>query len=146
MMSASQAIFRAVEAVTGPVKSRFRCVPWLRSAGLPAVCCGAPAGRVVSEPGEQVAVVDGDHDLRAESSGGGQGAGGEGDFAGADEAVEEFLRARAQVQGGPARPAAAWPTPGRRLRCRPRRPLRRRRPGAGVLLACGRCGGWWRCS
>ena len=54
--------------------------------------------RRCSEPGEEVAVVDGDHDLRAESSGGGEGAGGEGDFAGADEAVEVFLRARAEVQ------------------------------------------------
>ena len=96
------------------------------------------------EAGEEVAVVDGDHDLRAESSGCGEGAGGEGDFAGADEAVEAFLRLRAEVQRdfnvsiaavgpvGLSAPSAV----GVRAAGGFRRHLSR----------WGWCGGWWRCS
>ena len=146
MMSASQAIFRTVEALTGPVKSRFP-VCSVVAPGLEGTAYGAlhvPVRPVVSEPGEEVAVVDGDHDLRAESSGGGQRAGGEGDFAGADEAVEEFLRARTQVQRDvhvrPPSPRRRRPAlPVRGVRCAP---VAACRPGA---LGAG-CGGWWRCS
>src|SRR6476620_369707 len=56
--------------------------------------CGGAFGEVVVE----VLVVDGDHDLGAVAAGGGQPAVGEGEFAAADEAVEEFLRAGAPVQ------------------------------------------------
>ena len=104
-MSASQAIFRTVEAVTGPVKSIFpvcsvaapgwKGCRWCR----PGWCLQVAVAGDVSEPGEQVAVVDGDHDLGSEPSGGGKGAGGEDDFGGADEAVEAFLRLCAKVQG-----------------------------------------------
>ena len=51
-----------------------------------------------AEPGEQVPVVDGDHDLGAEPARGGQLARGEGEFAGADQAVEQPLRPGPQVQ------------------------------------------------
>ena len=51
------------------------------------------------EPVQEVAVVDGDHDLRAESSRRGKSAGAQARFAGADQAVEEPLRPGPQVQG-----------------------------------------------
>ena len=157
MMSASQAILRMVAAVTGPVKAGSRCLlspragppPWpLRRRG------GVRAG-------EEVVVVDGDHDLGPESAGGGQGAGGEGDFAGADEAVEELLRPGAPVQRrGPAAPAprlrrarSPAPVPGAAAAAERHRaavPLAPARvPVRGCVGAPGagrRCGGWWRCS
>ena len=129
MMSASQAIFRTVEAVTGPVNNNDpvccsgpgpQCTGPLRRPGvlLGPGCrvraagrtCrtgrarrirGAGAGRaggVRAEPAEQVPVVDGDHDLGPEPARGGQLAGGEGEFAAADQAVEQLLRPGAQVQ------------------------------------------------
>ncbi|MDQ0851435.1 hypothetical protein QFZ65_003373 [Arthrobacter sp. B3I9] len=96
-MSASQAIFRAVEAVTGPVNSSVP-VPSV----LPAPA-SAPSG---AAPGQEVAIADGDHDLGAESAGGGQGPRGEGNLAAADEAVEKLLRL--------GRPPSVLRFPGRR--------------------------------
>src|SRR6478672_4256458 len=59
--------------------------------GAPSGCFTGPVGAVglrgVGEPVEEVAVVDGDHDLGAESARGGQPAGSEGDFAAPDEPV-----------------------------------------------------------
>ncbi len=48
---------------------------------------------------QEVAVVDGDHDLGLQPARRRQTSGGQGRFAGADQAVEEPLRAGPQVQG-----------------------------------------------
>ena len=104
MMSASQAIFRTVAALTGPVNVN-EPVPGI-PATLPGVLAGDPlAGAVagslargVFEPVQEVAVVDGDHDLRAEPSRGRECIRGQGYLAGADEPVEEPLRPGPPVQ------------------------------------------------
>ena len=88
MMSASQAILRTVEAVTG--SGEHQC------PGVGARGSGLRVG--AAEPFQQVTVVNGDHHLRAQPSRGGQVSGGESDFAATDEAVEEPLRPRALIQ------------------------------------------------
>ena len=145
MMSASQAILRTVEAVTGPVNSSVP-VPCRVPVAGGRVRVGAVAE--CPEPVEQVTVVNGDHDLRAQPSRGGQVSGGEGDFAATDEAVEEPLRPGALVQGGSAArcsavagvsragPAAARTASGPACAVWP----------CGAFPVRGRCGGWWRCS
>ena len=134
MMSASQAIFRIVEAVTGPV-----------NGSVPVPVPGCPvfseAPVVVLQPGEQVAVVDGGHDLRAEPAGGGQRSGCEGGLAGADQAVEQPLRPGAEVQDrqcGVLR--RGWPTAGTGLVLRGggSRRARARRIGVGSTGNAGR--------
>ncbi len=102
-MSASQAIFRTMDAGTGPVNVN-EPVPGMPVAGRSRgrwPCCGAGARYRVGwfEAVQQVAVVDGDHDLGLQPARRGQASGGEGRFAGADQAVEEPLRAGPQVQG-----------------------------------------------
>src|SRR6476661_486773 len=72
---------------------------WWRGVGLGSVVAGAAGGGGLDAV-EEVAVADGDHDLGAESSGGGQGAGGEGCFGRADEAVEALLGGGAAVGVG----------------------------------------------
>ena len=64
MMSASQAILRMVAAVTGPVNSSVPVPVWFRCR---AVRCWQWRlfGGSRPEPGEQVPVIDGGHDLRA---------------------------------------------------------------------------------
>ena len=170
MMSASQAILRTVEAVTGPVNVNepvpgslpgssgwgaglLACGPVRRGGscrgcpgpGCPVAVAGSLGGGVF-EPVQEVAVVDGDHDLGPESARGGEAAGGQGCLAGADEAVEEPLRPGPQVQGG-----IRWPPVSSLSGCgpqclagaviAPRRPRRCRR-----VPVVGGCGGWWRCS
>ena len=67
--------------------------------GCVAGVAGAVGGGGV-EAVQEVLVADGDHDLGPESAGGWQGVGGEGCFAGADEAVEELLGAGAAFEVG----------------------------------------------
>ena len=115
MMSASQAILRTVEAVIGPVNIR---VPALEPGPR------ASASRS-SEPFQQVAVVNGDHYLRAQSSRGGQVSGGKGCLAGSDKAVKEPLRPGALIQ--PFR----WAASARRRRHPSNHP--RHRPGCTAV-------------
>ena len=154
-MSASQAIFRTVEAVTGPVNSRLPVCSVVapgRKGPWPVPCAsGLVPGRSrvagdVSEAGEQVAVVDGDHDLRAESSGGGQGAGGEGDLGRRRRGRRGVSAAACAGPGGTSRrhsavlrpsfPASARGWRRRRLR------LRHRRPRSPVSRCRAAVSGW----
>ena len=76
------------------------------------VAVAGSLGGGVFEPVQEVAVVDGDHDLGAESSRGGECVGGEGYLAGADEAVEELLGPGPPVEAGiriPATPGSTGP-------------------------------------
>ena len=133
------------------------------------------AGSRAAEPAEEVAVVDGGHDLGPESAGRGQPSGGEGGFAGADQAVEQPLRPGALVEQGscsgryrpvaaptPALMAAAAetsaaPVPASRSAPAPASvPTAARHPAPRPrccplrcprpLRCLVRCGGWWRCS
>ena len=153
-MSASQAILRMVAGVTGPVKVNVPvpvAVPGGRPVGGRSGWCAGErvVGRVRCGGGvagagggggfelvEEVLVADGDHDLGSEASGGREGGGGEGCFAGADEAVEVLLGPGAAFEvgiGGRGFGGCAEPRPrvrAQRPRCR-HRCLRR--------LRCRRC-------
>ena len=113
-MSASQAIFRTVAAVTGPVNVNEPVpgMPVLWLVPEASVACSRFSSRV-----EEVAVVDGDHDLRAEPARGGERLRWSG-----------LLCRRRRGRRGAAAAGSAGPEP---------RSSPARRVG---------CGGWWRCS
>ena len=79
----------------------LRCRRVVAVARTAACAAGAVAGSLVGgvfEPVQEVAVVDGDHDLRTEPSRDGECIRGQGYLAGADEPVQELLRPGPPVQ------------------------------------------------
>lgn len=156
MMSASQAILRVVGGGDGPgERARPGRGAWQPVSGEPGVTAAAREPAVSSGGGvagsvgcggveavKEVPVADGDHDLGPEAAGGGQGSGGEGGFAGADEAVEELLGPGAALQvrvrsGGFGRRAEAGPGVGCRRRLRLRTFVRVRGGGLGAGVGGG---------